>query len=91
MQRIHVEIHGQVKGVGFRVFVQKLAREKNLKGFVTNTPKGSVEILAEGKPVSIKEFIRECEKGPRFAGVKKIDVNYHEATGSFDNFAIRQA
>jgi len=42
-------VRGRVQGVFFRAFVQRLARQLGISGYVRNLPDGSVEIRAEGE------------------------------------------
>jgi len=72
MKRFHIQVKGVVQGVGFRPFVYNLAKNLNLKGFVTNTSKG-VTIEIEGEKVL--DFIEKLEKEPPpLAKIYSIDV-----------------
>ena len=72
MKRLHIQVKGVVQGVGFRPFVYNLAKNLNLKGFVTNTSKG-VTIEVEGEKVS--EFIEKLKnEPPPLAKIYSIDT-----------------
>ena len=47
----HINIKGQVQGVGFRPFIYRLAQKMNLNGWVKNTADGvHIEVpLREGE------------------------------------------
>ena len=47
-QRLRTCVRGQVQGVGYRYFVQRVARGLNLTGYVKNEPDGSVVVEAQG-------------------------------------------
>lgn len=46
-------VYGRVQGVGFRYFTWKEAERIGIKGTVRNCVDGSVEIVAEGKVMTI--------------------------------------
>lgn len=51
-----IEVSGIVQGVGFRPYVYRLATERQLAGFVTNTPAG-VTIEIQGSPEAVEDFL----------------------------------
>ena len=53
----HVRYSGHVQGVGFRYTAQSLAARYLVAGFVRNLPDGDVELVAEGEPGAIDEFL----------------------------------
>jgi len=74
-ERVRVEISGRVQGVGFRPTVYKYAVERNLNGFVRNTPEG-VLIEIEGDSGTLKDFISEIRAfPPGQAKIKDISVS----------------
>ena len=54
----HIQIKGQVQGVGFRPFVYQLAQKFQLKGWVNNTSDG-VHIEFNADEVDAKKFYDE--------------------------------
>jgi len=52
-----IHFSGSVQGVGFRYTVLRLAEGRNVTGYVRNLPDGRVELLAEGTPAEIDEFL----------------------------------
>jgi len=89
MKRAHIIISGRVHAVGFRLTAFNTAEDLGLVGFVRNLPNGAVEIVAEGKEENLQELISWCKRGPAGAAVRKVDVNFGEATGEFENFEIK--
>lgn len=86
-QRIKIEIHGIVQGVGFRPFVYNLAQKYTLKGFVLNDGSG-VKIEVEGLKKSLPLFLQDLEKlAPPLARIDEI--NHHQIELKNDtNFSI---
>ncbi|MCC7353467.1 MAG: carbamoyltransferase HypF [Anaerolineae bacterium] len=89
-QRVRVEIHGAVQGVGFRPFVYRLATELGLTGWVINDTQG-VFIEVEGPQAALARFLERlpAEKPPR-AIIHTLDAEWLEATG-YTGFAIRHS
>lgn len=57
MKRVHVIATGRVQGVGYRMYVQSVAEQYHLRGWVRNLPDGSVEAVAEGEAYQLDLFI----------------------------------
>lgn len=89
MVRAHVIISGFVQGVGFRYFIESLANELSLTGWVRNTPEGAVETVLEGREESIEKAIARCKEGPPFAKVEHVTVEKGEARGDLRGFTIK--
>lgn len=53
----HVRYGGHVQGVGFRYTAQGLAARYPVAGYVRNLPDGTVELVAEGEPGPVDEFL----------------------------------
>ena len=57
MKRIHLFISGYVQGVGFRWYVERIARRMgSVTGFVRNLADGRVEIVVEGEEDATVQF-----------------------------------
>jgi acylphosphatase len=67
-------IKGLVQGVGYRYWLRQLAFEKNIKGYVENSPNGNVNAVLCGERKDVEEVIGQCFKGPPSALVEDIDV-----------------
>jgi len=87
MKAVHVRIEGIVQGVFFRKHTRDKAIQLDVKGWVRNTPDGSVEILAEAPSEIIDEFIRWCHHGPSRAVVNKVEVT-ESPLKNFTSFEI---
>lgn len=58
----HIIFVGRVQGVGFRFTAHRIARRHQLTGFVRNLPDGTVEMLAQGRPEDIDDYIRDMKE-----------------------------
>lgn len=87
-KRVVLKIYGKVQGVFFRDSGLRKARELGLSGWVRNDSDGIVVIVAEGEEVDLEKLIDWCKDGPEHAQVEKVDVEWLEATGKFDDFIV---
>jgi len=74
----HLVISGRVQGVGFRYWLQTVAIEKNIFGWVKNKISRDVEALIFGKEKKVKDLIKLCEKGPPSSNVDRVKVNEYK-------------
>ena len=88
-KQIILKVYGRVQAVFFRDSSRRKARKLGLTGFVMNESDGTVKIVAEGKEENLNQFIQWCYNGPILARVDKIDIEWKEATGQFEEFEIR--
>lgn len=88
MIRLLATASGKVQGVHYRVYVQDAATELQLVGTVTNQPDGSVQVIAEGPPDVLKEFVEYLHEGSVLAQVDGVAVEWGTATRAFDEFSI---
>jgi acylphosphatase len=78
---------GRVQGVGFRYTVQRLAANYTVAGYVRNLPNGDVELMAEGPPDEVGEFLDAIAR--RMEGyIHGSDVQDVPPVG-FGDFSIR--
>jgi acylphosphatase len=88
-KRVIIKIQGSVQGVFFRAHVFDKAQELHLAGWVKNERDGSVKAVVEGEEEKLKELIVQCQSGPEFANVQKVEVEWEEANGEFSEFMIK--
>jgi acylphosphatase len=67
-------VRGRVQGVGFRWFVERVARELDLTGYVKNLDDGRVEVYAVGPPGKLAELESRLWKGPAYSDVRGVDA-----------------
>lgn len=87
--RLHAIVNGHVQGVGFRFFVLEMAQELGITGWVRNTIRGQVEVVAEGSRVLLNKFLETLNQGPRSAEVSEVNVSWENPTGEFTSFNLR--
>ncbi len=61
-ERRRVYFSGWVQGVGFRYTCHGLARGFEIGGYVRNLPDGRVELVAEGTPAEIDNFLNAIRR-----------------------------
>lgn len=88
-KQIILKIHGRVQGVFFRDSSQMKAKELNLSGWVRNELNGTVQIVAEGEDKDLIKMIEWCKYGPDHAEVEKVDMQWLEPTGKFNDFVVK--
>jgi acylphosphatase len=88
VERLHVVIHGDVQGVGFRYFMTRHAQARGLRGWVRNRPDGAVELVAEGQRPDLDELLTAARQGPRHARVDGVDAQWSEAKGGLEPFGL---
>jgi acylphosphatase len=87
--RAHVIIKGWVQGVAFRYNTKGAACEHQVTGWVKNKSDGSVEAVFEGGKTQVDAMLKWCEKGPKMAVVKAVEVVWEDYTGGYAGFDIR--
>ena len=86
--KAHLIVSGVVQGVGYRLFVLKLARHLKLKGWVRNLPGGQVEVEVEGERGVIDILIQSLRTGNPHATVCHIAVDFQPYSGRYTGFDI---
>jgi acylphosphatase len=71
----HLRIEGRVQGVGFRFFMEAVAAEHGIAGWVRNRRDGSVEALVAGSPHAVEAVIAAARRGPPHSRVTDVRVS----------------
>ena len=79
--RLEAFVSGEVQMVGFRMFVQRHARQLGLRGFVRNLPDGRVEVGAEGERANLERLLSLLRQGPPAAVVQRVECQWTEPRG----------
>lgn len=87
MKHWNIFVRGQVQQVFFRASAKAVADQLGVKGFVINSPDGSVYMEAEGDKFALESFLEFAQEGPQDATVVSIDYTESEIKG-FKNFEI---
>ena len=89
-QRLRIEVHGAVQGVGFRPFVYRLATELGLTGWVINDTQG-VFIEVEGAAGDVARFdTRLRRERPPLALIQSVETTWLTPVG-YERFEIRHS
>lgn len=86
---VHIIVHGQVQGVGFRSFVQMQALPLDIAGWVRNCADGTVEVWAEGPRSKLERLVQQVQKGPRYGLVNHLNVDWQQPKNFLSGFHIR--
>jgi acylphosphatase len=86
--RVHVVIEGRVQGVFFRASTKDEARVRGLAGWARNLPDGRVEALFEGDKRIVENLLAWCRKGPPYAYVTRVEVEWQAYVGDLADFKI---
>jgi len=88
MVEMHCTITGNVQGVAYRTYVQESATELELVGYVKNRLDGSVEVVAQGFPEVLKEFVEYLHEGSLTSKVEGVAVEWRTSHKTFDEFSV---
>ncbi len=81
-------VEGRVQGVGFRFFVERVAAELGLKGYVRNCADGRVEVYAVGEEETLAQLRERLEAGPRASRVEGLQEQTVPCK-QYKNFSIQ--
>jgi acylphosphatase len=88
IKRADVIIYGRVQKAGFRDFIDEIAFNLNLNGYVKNLKDGTVQVICEGEESSIKKLLEKINIKQYPIRVEKIDIGYSKPTGEFTTFEV---
>ena len=86
--RVHTVITGRVRGVGFRYFVIRNAKQLGLVGWVRNRTDGAVEMIAEGNKQDLQRLVNKLKTGPPMTWVQHVSTRWQPAENNFVDFVI---
>ena len=89
--RAHVWVTGRVQGVGFRAYVESVARRAGVMGWVRNVGYDTVEAVAEGERAQVEQFIELMKQGPSASRVDESRIEWEESTGEFREYGVRRS
>lgn len=88
MVEMFCSINGQVQGVMYRTYAQEAATNLGLIGWVKNKDNGTVEVVAQGTPDVLKEFVEYLHEGSSLSKVDSVSVDWRTASKHYDEFSI---
>ena len=86
-ERRQVIYHGRVQGVGFRFTCKHLAQGHAVSGFVKNLEDGSVQLVAEGEPAALDDFLAAIA-GRMGPNIRRAETSTSQPTGQYTSFDI---
>jgi acylphosphatase len=86
--RAHAILRGRVQGVGFRFFAERWASRLGIAGYARNLGDGTLEVVAEGPPRAVEEFLETMRYGPEGVRVSGMEISWEQPRGE-DGFEIR--
>ena len=87
-EEIHAIVSGRVQMVMYRDFAQRKARALGLAGTVRNLKDGTVEVIAQGEPHKLRQFIAKLHEGSVLARVEGVSVDWRSSNEQYDDFSI---
>ncbi len=89
LEKARILVQGIVQGVGFRPTVYRIARKKNLHGYVRNLG-NIVEIVLEGQKTEIEQFIVDLKiNKPPISEINSLEVEWiGNSANEYDDFNI---
>jgi acylphosphatase len=88
MVEIYCLVQGKVQGVAYRTYVQESATELELSGYVKNLPDGSVEVLVQGTPDQLKDFVECLNEGSLMSQVETVSVDWRSISKTYQEFSL---
>ena len=88
MVELRATITGKVQGVGFRNYVETAVAELGLFGYVKNNADGSVSVLAQGEPDTLRQFVEYLHEGSLLSKVEGVSVEWGTAKVTYDDFLL---
>ena len=87
-EELHLEIAGEVQGVGFRVGLYREAQRRDVTGWVRNRSDGRVEALLQGAREDLEALEEWCRRGPRYARVEAVEARWEPRGAKYPSFEI---
>ncbi len=88
LKRLEAKVYGRVQMVLFRDFTRRNAKKLGLTGFVRNETDGGVWVVAEGEEAALKILLSKLNRGPMFARVEDVEIEWKSASGAHKDFVI---
>jgi len=91
MERVEIIAKGEVQRAGYRDYVERVARNLGVLGYVENLEDGNVRIIGESDRETLERFIDELyAKDDPLIKVTDLEIRYGKATNEFKNFIIKR-
>lgn len=80
-------ISGKVQAVAYRAYVEVSANDLGVVGYSRNLPDGTVEVVAQGDPNTLKEFVEYLHEGSLLSEVEGVAVEWGSIKKVYDDFS----
>ena len=88
MIEMHAVVSGKVQGVAYRTYVQEAATNLGLVGYVKNASDGTVFVVAQGIPDTLKEFVEYLNEGSLMSKVEGVAVDWRSVSATYGEFSV---
>ena len=88
MTEIQGTVIGKVQGVRFHDYVQAVAGELGIVGYVQNNQDGSVLVVAQAEPDTLKNFVEYLHEGSVLSLVE-VAVEWRTAEVFYNDFSVK--
>ncbi len=82
-----ITITGIVQNVGFRAYLENIAKQLGLTGYVKNKGTNTVESVVCGEKELVEQYINACKIGPKRSTVESVVVK-DIITDKYEGFSI---
>ncbi|HIG75719.1 MAG TPA: acylphosphatase [Bacteroidetes bacterium] len=87
-ERLVATVRGRVQGVGYRIYIREWANRLGIRGTVRNCPDGTVEVIAEARPVALDRLEVALHTGSPAARVEEVTIRREPSRGKFRKFDL---
>jgi acylphosphatase len=87
-KRAEIIIYGRVQKAGFTDFIDEIAFDLNLNGYVKNLEDGTVQVVCEGREDFISELLDRVNIAQYPIRVENIDVTYKKLTDEYKTVEV---
>jgi acylphosphatase len=88
MIELNAIVTGKVQGVMFRSYVQEVATQLGIVGYVKNEANGTVCVVAQGIPDVLKEFVEYLHEGSLLSKVSSVAIDWRSVGTTYSEFSI---
>src|SRR3989304_9267932 len=87
-KKAEIILKGRVQKAGYRDFIDEVAFDLGLKGWVKNLEDGSVKVVCEGRIKDLEDFVNKIKIHEYPIRVDDAIIEYFPATREFEDFSI---
>ena len=87
-KRGEIILKGRVQKAGFRDYIDEIAFNLNLRGWVKNLDDGTVKVVCEGSSKDLEKFVDKIKIHEYPIRVEDAEIEYLPSTGEFNDFTI---